>query len=138
MKKAVITGSFDPITKGHIFLIEQARLLFDKIYVCMLINPDKTYFFSYEQRMAQIVEATKAFDNVEVAGYNGYAVDFCKSVGAELMVRGIRNHNDLQYELNLRRLNWDFGKIDTMFILADDNIKNISSSNEREKLRSTY
>ncbi len=136
MKKAVVTGSFDPITKGHIFLIEQAQKLFDKVYVCMLINPDKTYLYSYEDRLSKIRCATKGFDNVEVAGYNGYAVDFCKSVGEVCMVRGIRNAVDLKYELDLRKQNLDFGNIDTLFILANDEVKDISSSKERLELRS--
>ncbi|MEG1612683.1 MAG: pantetheine-phosphate adenylyltransferase [Clostridia bacterium] len=133
--KVVITGSFDPITKGHIYLLKETLKLFDEVYLAMLINPEKKYMFAECERIKMMNEAIKGIDNAHVASYNGYAVDFCKSVGACLMVRGIRNATDLIYEVDLRQQNLDFGAIDTIFILANDENKSVSSTSIRKNLK---
>lgn len=133
MKKAVLTGSFNPVTSGHIYLLKQALRLFDKVYMVMLINPDKTYSLSVDERLGLMAEAVKGIDNAEIAAYEGYAADYVKSVGADVMIRGIRDYRDLEYELDLRRQNLDYGGIDTMFILTDDAHRHISSTAVRQK-----
>ena len=95
-KKAVITGSFNPVTSGHLFLLEQAQKLFDEVYMVILTNPEKTYKLSLEERLSLLKDAVKPFDNVKVFAYDGFACDFCLSVGANLMLRGVRNDKDLQ------------------------------------------
>ena len=104
-KKAVITGSFNPVTSGHLFLLEQAQKLFDEVYMVILINPEKTYKLSLEKRLSLLKDAVKPYDNVKIFAYDGFACDFCLSVGANLMLRVVRNDKDLQYELDLRRQN---------------------------------
>lgn len=134
MKTAVLTGSFDPVTKGHIYLLEQALQLFDKVYIAMLINPDKTYTYSESERLCMLNDAIKGIDNAIAKSYNGYAVDFCKEVGAKIMVRGVRNADDLAYELKLRKQNLDFGDINTLFLLSDELHKSISSTEIKKNL----
>lgn len=133
MKTAAITGSFNPVTSGHIFLLKQALRLFDKVYVVMMINPDKKYDVPTDKRFFALKEAVKGFDRAEAAYYGGYACDFCKEVGASFMVRGLRDSKDLAYELDLRRQNLDYGGIDTMFLLTDNEHRFISSTKERER-----
>lgn len=128
MKTAVLTGSFNPVTQGHIYLLKQALRLFDKVYMVMLVNPDKKYDIPYEERLALMKKAVEGIDNAEVCAYDGYACDFCKRVGADIMVRGIRNAADLRYELDLRKQNLDYKGIDTMFVLSDDLHRKISST----------
>ena len=93
-KKAVITGSFNPVTSGHLFLLEQAQKLFDEVYMVILINPEKTYKLSLEKRLSLLKEAVKPYDNVKIFAYDGFACDFCLSVGANLMLRGVRNDKE--------------------------------------------
>ena len=131
-KKAVITGSFNPVTSGHLFLLEQAQKLFDEVYMVILTNPEKTYKLSLEERLSLLKDAVKPFDNVKIFAYDGFACDFCLSVGANLMLRGVRNDKDLQYELDLRRQNLEYKGIDTMILVTDENHKNVSSTSVRE------
>ena len=127
-KKAVITGSFNPVTSGHLFLLEQAQKLFDEVYMVILINPEKTYKLSLEERLSLLKDAVKPFDNVKIFAYDGFACDFCLSVGANLMLRGVRNDKDLKYELDLRRQNLEYKGIDTMILVTDEKHKNVSST----------
>lgn len=131
-KKAVITGSFNPVTSGHLFLLEQAQKLFDEVYMVILVNPEKTYKLSLEERLSLLKDAVKPFDNVKIFAYDGFACDFCLSVGANLMLRGVRNDKDLQYELDLRRQNLEYKGIDTMILVTDEKYKNVSSTYVRE------
>lgn len=131
-KKVVITGSFNPVTSGHLFLLEQAQKLFDEVYMVILTNPEKTYKLSLEKRLSLLKDAVKPFANVKIFAYDGFACDFCLSVGANLMLRGVRNDKDLQYELDLRRQNLEYKGIDTMILVTDEKHKNVSSTYVRE------
>lgn len=140
-KKAVITGSFNPVTSGHLFLLEQAQKLFDEVYMVILINPEKTYKLSLEERLSLLKEAVKPFDNVKIFAYDGFACDFCLSVGANLMLRGVRNDKDLQYELDLRRQNLEYKGIDTMILVTDEKHKKRQfhvCSGTRSRIRRFY
>lgn len=114
------------------FLIEQALKLFDKVYVVMLINPDKTYEISKEDRLKLLKAAVEKYENVSADAYDGYACDYCELVGANLMLRGVRNETDLAYELDLRRQNLEYKGIDTMILVTDEKHKNVSSSYVRK------
>ena len=131
-KKAVITGSYNPVTSGHLFLLEQAQKLFDEVYMVILTNPEKTYKLSLEKRLSLLKDAVKPYDNVKIFAYDGFACDFCLSVGANLMLRGVRNDKDLQYELDLRRQNLEYKGIDTMILVTDEKHKNVSSTYVRK------
>lgn len=140
-KKAVITGSFNPVTSGHLFLLEQAQKLFDEVYMVILINPEKTYKLSLEKRLSLLKDAVKPFDNVKIFAYDGFACDFCLSVGANLMLRGVRNDKDLQYELDLRRQNLEYKGIDTMILVTDEKHKKRQfhvCSGTRSRIRRFY
>lgn len=134
MKTCVITGSFDPVTEGHIYLAKTAAVLFDRVIMAMLINPDKRYAFSETKRLEMLKSAIFCLDNISCESYHGYAVDLCKARGAVCMVRGVRNAADLAYECDLRRLNLEFGGVDTIFILTDEQHKNISSTAVKQGL----
>lgn len=140
-KKAVITGSFNPVTSGHLFLLEQAQKLFDEVYMVILTNPEKTYKLSLEERLSLLKDAVKPFDNVKIFAYDGFACDFCLSVGANLMLRGVRNDKDLQYELDLRRQNLEYKGIDTMILVTDEKHKKRQfhvCSGTRSRIRRFY
>lgn len=140
-KKAVITGSFNPVTSGHLFLLEQAQKLFDEVYMVILTNPEKTYKLSLEKRLSLLKDAVKPFDNVKIFAYDGFACDFCLSVGANLMLRGVRNDKDLQYELDLRRQNLEYKGIDTMILVTDEKHKKRQfhvCSGTRSRIRRFY
>lgn len=130
-----VTGSFDPITTGHVNIVERAKKLFDKVYVLMLINPEKTYLFSEKERLDMLNIVFSQDDRVEVAFYSGYTADFCKAHGIDVLVRGIRNEEDLNYEKELAKLNYDYGKIETCFLVADESLQEVSSTVVREELR---
>jgi pantetheine-phosphate adenylyltransferase, bacterial len=134
MTTAVLTGSFDPVTEGHVKLLDEALKLFDAVHVVMLINPDKVYTFSEEERFSRLKEAFSGYEGVTVAFSKGYAADYVKSVGAELMVRGIRNSADLPYELELRRKNIEYANVDTLLLLAKDSFRKFSSTAYRAEL----
>ena len=131
-KKVVITGSFNPVTSGHLFLLEQAEKLFDEIYMAILVNPAKHYEISLEKRLNMLKHAVGGHKNVRVFAYDGFACDFCEKVGADLMLRGVRNAIDLEYELDLRRQNLEYKGIDTMILVTDAKHENVSSTYVRE------
>src|SRR5262249_23719795 len=99
MRRAVYAGSFDPITLGHVWMIEQGRALFDHLTVAIGINPDKRYRFSLEERLAMLREVTAGFENVAVASYeNMFLVRYAEQIGAGFILRGVRNEQDYAYE----------------------------------------
>ena len=94
MKKAVITGSFDPITKGHEYLIRQAVEIFDEVFVAIGVNGEKKTMFSLEQRKKWISDTFDGCDKIKVLSYNGLTADFCKKNDIKFIVRGLRNTVD--------------------------------------------
>ncbi len=131
MKIAVVTGSFDPISIGHLDVIERASKMFDKLYVVAFINEKKQYFFTEEQRLDMMKLAVKDIKNVTCDFSSGFACDYCLKVGAQCMIRGVRNVKDYLYEEDLAKQNIDFKGIDTLFLLANNNV---NSKDIREKL----
>jgi len=126
---AVYPGSFDPITLGHLNVMERASRLFDRLIVGVGINIDKNPLFSPEERQALIRESTAHLKNIEIRTFYGLAVEFVKSCGARIMVRGVRPISDIQAELTMmmanRRLAPD---IETLFMIADGELAHVSSS----------
>ena len=109
MAKVLLTGSFDPITRGHFALIEAASRAFDEVTVCMFINADKTYMFDQADRLLFIREgiAELKLDNVKVDFSQGYVADYAKEHGIAFVARGVRNTEDMSYELEMARYNHD-------------------------------
>lgn len=134
MKKCVFAGSFDPITNGHIEIVEKASKLFDEVVVGLLYNQDKKYTFSSSVREQAVKEACKIFDNVTVKSFDGRLVDFLKQENTVYFVRGLRNEKDYKYEERIRRINKSFyPDIEYVYLCSDKNVQ-ISSTLVKNKL----
>jgi pantetheine-phosphate adenylyltransferase len=131
-KIGVFPGSFDPFTKGHEAVIRKSLGVFDKIIIAIGVNNSKKYMFSLEKRMLHINELFKDDPNVEVQSFQKLTVEFCKDLGANHIVRGLRNSNDFEYEQAIAHMNFDIGGIDTVFFLTEQKYNAISSSIIRE------
>ena len=136
MTTAVFPGSFDPPTYGHLNIIERTCRLFDRIDVAISINPDKTCLFSAGERLAMLKELTKGFDNVQVHTCNTLIVDYCRAVGAKVLLRGIRNTTDFSYEFDLSLMNKSLnGEVETLFVPTEQRYFLIRSSSIKEVAR---
>jgi pantetheine-phosphate adenylyltransferase len=126
---AVYPGSFDPITLGHLNVMERASRLFDRLIVGVGVNIEKGTLFTAEERQELIRAATKHLKNVEIRAFTGLAVAFVKQCGAKIMVRGVRPITDIAAELTMmmanRRLDPD---VETLFMIADGELAHVSSS----------
>ncbi|GAA4461288.1 MULTISPECIES: pantetheine-phosphate adenylyltransferase [Novipirellula] len=126
---AVYTGSFDPVTLGHLHVIERASRLFDKLIIGIGINADKKPLFDPQERVALLENVTHDFSNVCVEVFSGLAVDFVRSVDANIMVRGIRPLTDTAGEFTMMMANHQLDPgIETVFLMADERFAHISSS----------
>lgn len=129
MRIAVYPGSFDPITNGHLDIIERASKIFDKVVVGVLNNRNKKPKFSTEERVMLINRVTEHLDNVEVAGFDGLLVDFAKKQGADVIIKGLRTVNDFEYEFQMALLNKTLdSECETMFMMTNSKYSYISSS----------
>jgi pantetheine-phosphate adenylyltransferase len=126
----VYAGSFDPLTVGHLWMIEQGVLLFDQLVVAIGINPDKSYTFTLEDRLMMLKECLKTFRNVSVTAYStAYLIDYAHSIGATHILRGIRSATDYEYERAMRNINGDLdASICTVFLMPPRDIAEVSSS----------
>ena len=136
MRKAVCSGSFDPVTSGHIDIIERASRMFDEIIVCVFFNPGKgSSLFTPEERVEMLKAATAHLPNVRVTSHSGLLNEFCEKENASFIVRGLRAFTDFEYEfqraLLLKKIN---EKLETVFIMTNANYSYISSSGVRELL----
>lgn len=133
MIKCVYPGSFDPITSGHLDIIERACALFDDVTVAVLVNTNKTPAFSTEQRMDYIKQSTGHLKGVKVDSFSGLLVDYMKEREANLVIRGLRAISDFEYEYQLASLNAKLAKdIETIFLMTGINHSFLSSSLVRE------
>ncbi|MBQ2205459.1 MAG: pantetheine-phosphate adenylyltransferase [Lachnospiraceae bacterium] len=129
MKIGIYPGSFDPITFGHIDIIERASKLVDVLYVSILKNPDKKSLFTIEEKKEMIVDAIKDIKNVKVESFGGLLVDYAKEKDASIIIRGLRAVTDFEYELQLAQTNRQLNKdVDTIFLLTNLQYSYISSS----------
>lgn len=126
---AVYTGSFDPITHGHLNIIQRSSSLFERLVIGIGVNIDKKSLFSVEERMDLARQVTAAYDNVEVVDFEGLAVDFVRSLGAQVMVRGVRPMTDVSGEFSMLLANRQLApEIETVFLMADSEYAHVSSS----------
>ncbi len=126
---AVYPGSFDPVTCGHLDIIERSSKLFDTVYVAVLQNSSKTPLFSVEERKELIKRVTSHLDNVVIADFNGLLVEFAKNVGAKVIVKGLRAVSDFEYEFQMALINRKLeGEIETMFLMTSAQNQYLSSS----------
>jgi len=133
MKIGVYPGSFDPITNGHLDIINRSKHIFDKLYVVIPINPNKKTLFTLEERMSLLKVVLSKYDFVEVVTTNLLTVDFANSVGAHAMLRGLRMISDFEFETQLATLNRCLNKdIETIFIMSSHEMTFLSSSSVKE------
>ncbi len=135
MTKVLYTGSFDPITKGHENIIEQASELFDEVIIAILKNPKKTNsFFTLEERKEMIERIYHTAKNIQVIIGSGAAVDIATLHECKAVIRGLRSLTDFDYEIGMAGINKDIsnGSVNTICLFADNNYQNISSSMVRE------
>lgn len=136
MRIAVFPGSFDPITIGHVSLIKRAAKIFDKVIIAIGVNTSKNKLFPIEIRISWIEEVFKNNKKVEVMEFDGLTVDFCKNVGAEFIIRGLRNASDFDYEKTIAQLNSELNKdIETVLLISKPKHSHISSTIVREIIR---
>ena len=134
MKIGVYSGSFDPLTKGHIEILERSKGLVDKLIVLVLNNPNKKYMFSLVERTEMIKKIFQEKKSIQVENYEGLLVDFMKKNKCNLIIRGLRAVSDYEYELGMALVNKDLsgGEIETVFLPASREQMYISSTMVRE------
>ncbi|UMB53994.1 pantetheine-phosphate adenylyltransferase [Lutibacter sp. A64] len=135
MKKAIFPGSFDPITLGHVDIINRALPLFDEIIIAIGVNSDKKYMFSLEDRENFIKENYKNEPKIKVLTYSGLTTDFCKKMNVDFILRGLRNPADFEFEKAIAQTNRKLSNIETVFLLTSSDTAFISSSIVRDVYR---
>jgi len=136
MKICVFPGTFDPITLGHVDIINRARPLFDKIVVGIGVNSNKSPMFALEDRLRWINDVFKDDENVIAESYTGLTVDFCNKLNAKYIVRGIRYMNDFEYEKVIADMNTELADdIETIFLTSSTKFASFSSTLVREVYR---
>ena len=133
MKRAVYTGSFDPVTNGHMDIIRRASEIFDVLIVSILNNKEKTPLFSVEERVKILEEATKDLPNVQIDSFSGLLVDYAREKDLHVIVRGLRAITDFEYELQMSQTNQKLDpNIETMFLTTSIEYSYLSSTTVRE------
>lgn len=135
MKRAVFPGSFDPITLGHVDIIERGLALFNEIIIAIGENSDKKYMFSLAQRKAFIEAAFEGRPNILIKTYTGLTAHFCIAEEAPFILRGLRNSTDFNYEAAIAQTNYKMAGIESVFLISSPEISNISSSIVRDVIR---
>lgn len=135
-KIAVFPGSFDPLTMGHVEIINRGKALFDKIIIGIGVNSQKKTLFTLDQRLEWIKKVFEGDSQIEVQHFTGLTVHFCKEVGAGFLLRGLRNTGDLNYERTISQLNHIIGdNIETVFLISQPEYSHISSTIVREIIK---
>jgi pantetheine-phosphate adenylyltransferase len=129
---ALCPGTFDPVTNGHLDIIERASSRFERLVVGVLENPSKAPLFSVEERVAMLKAVTSEIDGVEVASFSGLLVDFAEARGIGTIVKGLRAISDFDYELQMAQMNHRLRGVETFFMTTDPNWSYLSSSLVRE------
>ena len=129
MKIAVYPGSFDPITNGHLDIINRGAKVFDKVIVAVLVNVDKNYLFETNERVQLIKKVTRNIENVEVRSFNGLLVNFLKECNTNIIIKGLRTTLDFEYELQMAFMNNELdSNIETVCMMSSSKNLHISSS----------
>ncbi len=133
MLRAIYPGSFDPVTYGHIDIIQRSCKIVDELIVGVLSNKAKMPLFSVEERVKMLEEVTKEFDNVRIIPFHGLLVDFASRMGAGLVIRGLRAITDFEYELQMSQTNHKLEpNVETMFLTTSIEYSYLSSTTVKE------
>ncbi len=132
MTRAVCPGSFDPVTNGHVDIFRRSAAIFDELVVATGTNPSKSRLFDPEARMEMLREVCADLPNVTVMGFDGLIVDFCREIGAQAIVKGLRGGNDYEFELPMAQMNSHLTGVETVFVAADASLGYVSSSLVKE------
>ena len=132
--KALYTGSFDPLTNGHLNIIERAAKLYDELTIGIIVNPSKKSMFSLDERKDMINETIKHLDNVKVDCFSGLLADYVNENGFNVVVRGLRAAMDFEYEIQMAHMNARLfdEQVETVFLMTDPQYSFISSSMMKE------
>jgi len=132
MRRVVCPGSFDPITNGHLDIIERASSLFDEVVIAVLVNQTKSSLFTVAERIEMIKEVTTKFKNVRVDSWSGLLVDYCKANDISTIVKGLRAVSDFDYELQMSQVNLQLQGVETLFMATAPSHSFLSSSLVKE------
>ena len=136
MISALVPGSFDPPTKGHLDVVERCAALFDEVIVAVVHNPSKSPLFSADERVALLEECTNGWSNVRVEAFEGLIVDFAREVGAKTMVKGLRAVTDFEFEIQMSQMNRHLsGDVVSLFVATKPEYAYLSSSLVKEVAR---
>ena len=133
--KAIFPGSFDPLTLGHVDIINRALPLFNEIVIAIGTNSSKKYMFSLEERISFIKKTYKDNPKITVTSYKGLTIDYCKEINVDFILRGLRNPADFEFEKAIAQTNRTLSQIETVFLLTSAETSYISSSIVREILK---
>jgi pantetheine-phosphate adenylyltransferase len=128
VRRVVCPGSFDPVTNGHLDIISRAAQLYDEVVVVVVRNPSKTAFFSTDERLELLREATRTLGNVRVEQFEGLLVDFCKANDISAVVKGLRAVSDFDYEMQMAQMNYSQAGVETLFMTTNPLYAFLSSS----------
>ncbi|HJL20020.1 MAG TPA: pantetheine-phosphate adenylyltransferase [Sandaracinaceae bacterium LLY-WYZ-13_1] len=133
MSAAIYPGSFDPITNGHVSIIQSGLVCFDQLVVAVLRNPKKKSLFTVEERVEMIREQFAGEPNIEVDAFDGLLVDYCREKNVRVVLRGLRAVADFEYELQMANMNRHLNEdVETVFIMANDAFFYVSSNIVKE------
>lgn len=133
MKDAIYAGTFDPITLGHLDLIERASKLVDHLTVAVAAYSRKSLLFSAEERVAMVREVTKKFPNISVESFDGLLMNYVRSKGVHIVIRGLRAFSDFEFEFQMALTNRKMAPdIETIFLMPNEDYSYVSSSTVRE------
>ena len=136
MNRAIIPGSFDPITLGHLDIIERSSRIFDEITVCVLVNPDKKTLFSIKEREKLIIKSISTIENcgkIVVDSHTGLLIDYMNKKNINIIIKGLRAFSDFEYEIQMAFLNNKMApNIETFFLMTTENLSYISSSSIKQ------
>ena len=129
MNKAIYPGTFDPITNGHLDIIQRTAMMFEEVIVSVTDDNNKNTLFSIEERVAMINKSIKTFDNVKVSTFNGLLVDHVQKESSNVIVRGLRVLSDFEYEFKIALMNRNLNnQINTIFLMPHEKYIHVSSS----------
>jgi pantetheine-phosphate adenylyltransferase len=132
VRRAICPGSFDPVTNGHLDIIGRAAALYDELVVAVFVNKTKASMFSVEERMDMLAESTGRYGNVRIDSFHGLVVDYCRTNGIPVIVKGLRAVSDFDYELQMAQMNRGLANVDTLFMPTNPEYSFLASSLVKE------